>query len=286
MNPGDPRGQPAPARRQATVLESVEDIRAQIRGAAFPREPVEVPARAAEAEHDATPFRPTLRPSMALLTVLDDGEDTGEVLRIRGSSFVIGRVEGNLMIPHDSGISGRHAEISRRYENGEHRWYLKDLQSTNGTFVRAATIILSPEQELLIGSRRLRFEAAAVPSQAEPAPGPESNVTRKWEAMAGPQAVAAWHPVLVDISPGRAGRRFNLTEPESWVGRDPRLCSIVVDDPMVDRKHARLYRDEKNRWVLANARSRNGLWARIEDVALGRGGFFQCGEQRFLFKVL
>lgn len=285
MNPGDPRGQPGQARRQATVLESVEEIRAQIRGAAFPREPVEVPAGAAEPEQDAKPFRPTLRPSMALLTVLDDGEETGEVLRIRGNSFLIGRVEGNLTIPHDSGISGRHAEISRRFENGEHRWYLKDLQSTNGTFVRAATVILADEQELLIGGRRLRFEVAR-PSQPAPPAGPEANATRKWEALAGPQSIATGHCAMVDISPGRAGRRFTLTESEYWVGRDPRLCSIVIDDPLVDRKHARLSRDEKNRWVMANARSRNGLWARVEEVALGRGGLFQCGEQRFLFKVL
>ncbi|HZW30450.1 MAG TPA: FHA domain-containing protein [Isosphaeraceae bacterium] len=285
MIPGDPRGQPGPARRQGTVLESVEEIRAQIRGAMFLQGSAEVPAGAAEPDQDTKPYRPTLRPSMALLTVLDDGEETGEVLRIRGNSFLIGRVDGNLTIPHDSGISGRHAEISRRFEHGEHRWYLRDLQSTNGTFVRAASVILSPDQEVLIGGCRLRFEVPAASSQPTP-PGPEANVTRKWEALAGPQAVATWHPVLVDISPGRAGRRFPLTEPESWVGRDPRLCSIVLDDPMTDRKHARLYRDEKHRWVLANARSRNGLWARIEDVALGRGGAFQCGEQRFLFKVV
>jgi pSer/pThr/pTyr-binding forkhead associated (FHA) protein len=222
---------------------------------------------------------------MGLLTVLDDGEDTGEILRVRGNSLSIGRVEGNLTIPHDSGISGRHAELSRRFENGEHRWYLKDLQSTNGTFVRAATVVLVDQQELLIGGRRLRFEVAA-PSQPAPSPGPEASATRKWEAMGSPQTVAAGQFAIVDISPGRAGRRFTLTEPEYWVGRDPRFCAIVLDDPMVDRKHARLYRDEKNRWIMANARSRNGLWARIEDVALGRGGAFQCGEQRFLFKVL
>jgi len=274
------------ARRQATVLESVEDIRAQIRAAVAPKEMVDVPASTTEPAQDAKPFRPTLRPSMALLCVLDDGDDTGEILRIRASSFVIGRAEGDFLIPHDSGISGRHAEISRRIENSERCWYLKDLQSTNGTFVRAATVILSHEQELLIGSRRFRFEVPAPPTQATPPLGPEVNATRKWEAIPGHQAVAAWHPTFVDISPGCAGQRFPLTEPEYWIGRDPRLCSIVIDDPMVDRRHARLYRDGKNRWAMANAGSRNGLWARIQEVGLGRGGFFQCGEQRFFFKVL
>lgn len=286
MNPAQPRGPAGTARRNATVLESVEDIRAQIRGAAALKEAVDVPARPAEPEQDAKPFRPSLRPSMALLCVLDDGEDTGEIVRIRADIFVIGRVEGNLVIPHDSGISGRHAEITRRFENGEHLWYMRDLQSTNGTFVRASTVILSHEQELLIGSRRFRFEAPApttVPAQAQ---GPDVNATRKWEAIPGPPAVVMGHPTLVDISPGRAGRRFTLTEREHWTGRDPGQCSIVIEDPAVDRRHARLYRDDKNRWVIANARSRNGLWARIEEVRLGRGGFFQCGEQRFFFKVI
>lgn len=286
MHPEDPRGQPGMARRHATVLESVEDIRAQIRGATTLKESASVPAGTGEPQGDAKPFRPSLRPSTALLCVLDDGEDTGETWRIRAGSFVIGRVEGNLLIPHDGAISGRHAEISRRFENGEHRWYLKDLQSTNGTFVRAATVLLSHQQELLIGSRRYRFEVPVPPSEPVLPPGTETNATRKWQAIPGAQTVAAWHPALVDISPGRTGPSFPITEAESWIGRDPRVCTIVVDDPMADRRHARLYRDEKNRWVIANARSRNGLWARIEEVSLGRGGYFQCGEQRFFFKIM
>ena len=129
-------------------------------------------------------YRPTLRPSMALLHVLDDGEDSGGN-RADSRQFVRHRrVEGNLTIPHDGGMSGQHAEISRRFENGEHCWYLKDLQSTNGTFVRASTIILSHEQEFLIGSRRFRFELPMAPEQPA-APEPEINATRKWESLGG-----------------------------------------------------------------------------------------------------
>jgi len=287
MNPPDAVGQPGAPRRQATVLESVEEIRAQIRGMSALKDPIDVPssATAAGAEQDTTAYRPSLRPPMALLYVLDDGDESGEILRIRLNSFVIGRVEGNLTIPHDGGISGRHAEIIRRHEDGEHCWYLKDLQSTNGTFVRASTIILNHEQEFLIGSRRFRFERPAVPEQPA-AVESESNATRKWESLAGSPAGSGLQPALVDISPGRPGRRFALREPEHWLGRDPTQSSIVVDDPMVDRRHARVYRGDKNRWIIANARSRNGLWARIQEVSLGRGGFFQCGEQRFFFKVL
>jgi pSer/pThr/pTyr-binding forkhead associated (FHA) protein len=287
MNPGDVgRGQGA-ARRQGTVLESVEEVRALIRSLPASKEQASISAATSAApEQDTTSFRPSLRPSMALLYVLDDGDDSGEILRVRASSFVIGRVEGNITIPHDGGISGRHAEISRRHENGEHHWYLKDLQSTNGTFVRAATVILSQDQEVLIGGGRFRFEVPAAPAESAPMIDSAANATRKWESLLGSTTVTGLQPVLVDVSPGRPGRRFALREQEYWVGRDPSQSSIVVDDPMVNRRHARVYRDEKNRWIIANARSRNGLWARIQEVSLGRGGFFQCGEQRFFFKVI
>jgi pSer/pThr/pTyr-binding forkhead associated (FHA) protein len=282
------------------VLESVEEIRAQIRGAGALKEPSAAPAPAAATptatpagtltgaggDQDTVAFRPTLRPSMAVLHVFDDGDDTGEIVRIRANSFVIGRVEGDLTIPHDGGISGRHVEISRRHENGEYCWYLKDLQSTNGTFVRASTVVLGHEQELLIGGRRFRFEVPVAPEQPQAAPEWASNATRKWESLAPSQAGAVLPPAIVEISPGRSGQRFPLRDQENWLGRDRTGCSIVVDDPMVDRRHARVYRDEKNRWIIANARSRNGIWARVQEVGLGRGGFFQCGEQRFFFKVL
>src|SRR5689334_8946084 len=157
MLPPDPRENAASGvRRHATVLESVEEIRSLARRAATVREAAPpatirepVPPQAGVAARSATPaatatsapaepFRPLERPPMALLTVIDDGDDSGETVRIRSSSFVIGRVEGDLVIPHDGGISGRHAEIVRRPEGGQFRWYLRDLQSTNGTFVRAA----------------------------------------------------------------------------------------------------------------------------------------------------
>ena len=114
MNPEDAGRQPSVARRQGTVLESVEEIRAQIRGMTAFTDLIGTPGPAVGPAQETTSYRPSLRPSMALLYVLDDGEDSGEILRVRANSFVIGRVEGNLTIPHDIGISGRHAEVSRR----------------------------------------------------------------------------------------------------------------------------------------------------------------------------
>jgi pSer/pThr/pTyr-binding forkhead associated (FHA) protein len=292
MKMNDPRG--SVERRHATVLESVEEVRALARQGATVREAL--PTTQGSSLPLATgvlaptePFRPADRPSMALLTVVDDGDESGELVRIRAATFVIGRVEGDLVIPHDVGISGRHAEISRRAEGGaaRYRWYLRDLQSTNGTFARASSLVLHHGQEFLIGRTRFRFEmisplpAAAMAEAARPA----ALATRKWQEPPQAEVSAPARPCLVELTADGVGRRVPLLEAEIWIGRAPG-SKIVVADPTVDPQHARVFRDPKGRWVVANARSQNGVWARVDEIALEHGGQFQCGEQRFLITIL
>lgn len=290
MESGTPRNESRPSRRQATVLESVEEIRAQVRAASAQTVREVAPKTQAERVHgDETPvYRPVSRPSMALLYVFDDGDTTGEVIRIRGDSFVIGRVEGNLVIPHDSGMSGRHAEIVRRYDGRAWSWHLHDLESTNGTFARASSVILHQDQEFMVGMRLFRFDHSVLGAGDEETV--RANATRKWSLPARPgaeePAKGTTQACLIEIAKGTEVRRHALTGAEYWIGRDASRCTIVVKDAFVDPRHARLYRDDKGRWMVANARSRNGVWGRISEVALERGGFFQCGEQRFLLKVL
>ena len=71
------------------------------------------------------------------------------------------------------------------------------------------------------------------------------------------------------------------------MGRDPRSCNIhLAEDTMISPRHARLYRDGRQRWVLENAGSRNGVWVRVTRVPLEGNAMFLLGEQRFFFKVL
>ena len=180
MKPTDPRENTPPGRLHVTVVESVEEIRARVADADTVWEEAPPAETAATTAEQTVPFRPAERPPMAILTVLDDGETSGEKVRVRSSTFVIGRVEGNLIIPHDNGMSARHAELSRRLEGGSYRWFLRDLGSTNGTFVRAANVLLQADQELLIGGSRLRVEVGG----NEPAPKPGRG--------AGPSGARSW----------------------------------------------------------------------------------------------
>jgi pSer/pThr/pTyr-binding forkhead associated (FHA) protein len=269
MSEKEPKGGVPQGQRPVTVLEQVEEIRRSLARGVTLREAVPVTLAERPAADAPEAYRPLDRPPTGLLTVIDDGDDeAGEAIRVRAASFVVGRTAGDLILPHDPGISGRHAEIIRREEEGAFRWYLRDLESTNGTFARASSVVLNHGQEVLLGRSRFRFEA---------------NPSLQGKAGdRGPRA----GPSLVQLTPTGAGKKYTIGAAEVWIGRDPKTCALAVDDRLLDARHARIRLGQQGRWVLENAGSRNGVWARIHEVPIDRGGQFLCGEQRFTFRVL
>lgn len=229
-------------------------------------------------------FRPVLRPTMALLCVFDDDGEEGEWQRIRASNFIFGRTEGDMVIPHDNGISKRHAEISRRVEEGRFRWYLKDLESTNGVFVRCEQGELKHNQELLIGSRQYRFNAApqgAAALQESSGSSDEEKLTTPMRTVSA-RELANMVASLVDITGDEEREPYLLPGAEHWIGRDAKKCSVVIEgDRLVSPKHARVYRDEFQRWHIEDKQSLNGTWLRIKELPLDFNCEFQLGEQRF-----
>jgi pSer/pThr/pTyr-binding forkhead associated (FHA) protein len=246
-------------------------------------EPAKPPAAREEPAEvgEADPYRPTQRPPMAVLCILDDGSDDGEWLRLRADRIVIGRVDGDIVIPHDHLISSRHAELCRVESKGQLVWQLRDLSSTNGTYVRISTAIVESGQQILLGGRYYRFDdplAAAAGRDGDDAPG-----TRR--AIGGPNNPVLV-PSLVHLTEKGDGERFFLGGVDNWIGRDGRQCAVVLaDDRMVSPCHARLYRTDDGRWTIADARSRNGTWFRVLKVKLKRTSYFQLGEQRFMLRI-
>jgi len=285
-------GDIGPEPREATRLESDQEIRQALQArrarlaarapAAGKAGPAKVSATES-AEVEAKAERPTQRPPTAMLCILDDGKLDGEWVRLRADRTVIGRTEGDIRIPHDGLVSGRHAEIVRQRGAKGYRWLLVDLQSTNGTFVRIGGSLLRHGNELLIGAGRYRFEAGAAAGLPGPAaPGAPLQTTQAWAN----QPVGSLVPSLVETTAAGPVQRFTLMLPEYWVGRDPQGCPITrPQDDLVNARHARLYRDAGGQWHVENNKSLNGLWLRIvEPMPLGGGCQFRAGEQRFLFR--
>jgi transcriptional regulator with GAF, ATPase, and Fis domain len=85
------------------------------------------------------------------------GPDEGLVRDVESSCIRVGARQGNEVQLSDSGVSGLHFEITL-----EDRGYrLKDLDSTNGTFVaglRVNDIYIKPDTVIQVGSTKLRFQ--------------------------------------------------------------------------------------------------------------------------------
>jgi hypothetical protein len=273
-SPGHPGKKREPA-REATRLESAEEIRKALEARR--------PSSAKSAEAETAPFRPVRRPPVALLCILDDGREDGEWVRLRGDRVIIGRSQGEILISHDSMISGRHAELSRHVKDGQYRWHLTDLQSTNGTYVRIGNALLRHEQELIIGARRYRFDAAVPVAAQADAEEARPRDTSSWESVSPAEVL----PSLVELTAKGEGQRFFLTKPENFLGSNPNACNVVfANDTFVSPQHARIYRDSKSRWHVENNKSLNGTWLRIDQIPLDAACQFRLGEQRFLLRVV
>ncbi|HVS35255.1 MAG TPA: FHA domain-containing protein [Gemmataceae bacterium] len=189
-----------------------------------PAVPVAVPIAKPITAPPARPYCPTKRPSVALLTVLDDGKTGGEVLRLRADRFVIGRAEGDFLVPHDPQISTRHVEISRQRVADKVRWIVTDLQSSNGLFIRVSRTALANKAEFLVGLGRYRFDApgAAMPETVD---APTSDAPHGETRPFGMDAASLLQPALVELVGGTVLSRLPLAQPEYWIGTDP-TCAV------------------------------------------------------------
>ena len=143
-------------------------------------------------------------------------------MRIRGNEFVIGRAEGDIVIPHDAAISGRHVRIHRAMSSGRCEWHLQDLNSSNGTFVRESEALLKPGQELLIGSSRFRYDAAQAGSPGCFCRSGRCLGPQRYPRVAGARADAVQKAgsTVVELTPTGEGRRWSLSSTDIWLGRD------------------------------------------------------------------
>jgi pSer/pThr/pTyr-binding forkhead associated (FHA) protein len=277
-----------PPNSQSTQQASVNDLRRWLDpNAAFPAAEARTPTvptgtPSPVIEDDSQPYRPIVRPPMAMVCIRDDGSTDGEWFRIRQDSFIIGRADGDVRVPHDSQMSTRHLEIARVNRGGHWRFVVRDLDSTNGTYACVESGLLEKPNDFLIGSRRFRFELPVVGSSATDTS--DRGATQAWQSIT-PEQLSKMAPSLVEITPRGPGNRYPLYDGEVWIGRDPK-CNIVIDDPFVNRRHARLFTDAQGRWRIESGKTRNGLWVRIREIGVESIGEFQAGEQRIAVKVL
>jgi CheY-like chemotaxis protein len=135
--------------------------------------------------------------------------------------ITIGRADGNLFQISDPSVSGRHCEVRLTGEE----LIVRDLQSTNGTFVDGKNVIestLKPGQNLRLGDVELRLEM----STSEPRPG-TAFITRSLVTTA-----AASAPQTTSPQPASTPAPKPVSASEPLVERDRKYQVLFVDDSM------------------------------------------------------
>jgi pSer/pThr/pTyr-binding forkhead associated (FHA) protein len=249
------------------------------RGTDFEPVPAAMPPLPATISEDL--FEPAIRPAVPRLTILDDGElTTGETLRLRDQTTLIGRNDGLIRLPHDPLVSGRHAEIIREGAATPYRWVLRDLGSSNGTFVCCSGTVLRPDRLIILGSRRFRL-------QLPMALKAEIAAVDGTLMMDGRHLLQQAAPTLVETTNPDPGKRLEipLSRPFLTLGRPGCGKDIELDDPLIAAFHAQIAQSSAGEWRIEAKPSKNGVWVQVSSIRLSGTCRFQCGEQRFLFVI-
>lgn len=238
-------------------------------------------------------FRPRRRPPMAVLAVVADGGESECEIPVFKTPFVIGRAEADFTVDHDPAVSKRHACLVRKQgKDGREVWFLEDLGSRNGLYVRAVRAVLGHGEELLLGSKRFRVvdrnaavNRGTIADDDDLDAVPDVSDTYVHQEGGGGRGPEVELVEVVDSKP--VGQAFRLEQKNQWIGRNDRLCTIVLDDPMISPRHALLRAQGTGKWTIADARSLNGVWIRVKAIPLGNTQpcQFQVGEQRFVVRI-
>ncbi|MEZ6091138.1 MAG: FHA domain-containing protein [Pirellulaceae bacterium] len=198
-------------------------------------------------------YHPSIRPSQAMLRVYHDDQRHFQTIILRAQRTVIGRKRGEIIVEHDSLMSSQHAEIVRMSNGDRWDWHLRDLDSTNGTYVRIDGARLYDGTELLMGSEHYRVSILEDEARLE-------------------------HLVAKEVCDS-----MKLDPAGTWIGRDHSDQMEVFWDELLDPKHAFIQTNRHGQWHLKNVQTVNGVWLRVNELKLSRSCLFQLGEQRFAF---
>jgi pSer/pThr/pTyr-binding forkhead associated (FHA) protein len=235
-----------------------------------------------------------------ILIARDGGEGPGYPL---GEGSDIGRTEGNILLGDDRYVSPRHARIQARGGS----YYLRDLASTNGVYVRipfardAAAASRRPEsaspasleqsivdQDLfLVGQQVLKFE---VVKHAEEGFGVASeNGTLVFGTPAAPRYARLTQRTVEGV----VRDVYHLQKAETIIGREVGDL-VFTEDPFLSRRHAAVVvqgaaqgsKGHLRRYSLMDLGSSNGTFLQLrEEIRLKNGDHLRIGQQLFRFDL-
>ncbi len=239
-----------------------------------------------------------------ILIARDGGEGPGYPL---GETCDLGRTEGNILLGDDRYVSPRHARIQARAG----AYYLRDLASTNGVFMR---IPFAAGVAGAAGGARMRTESASPASLEQPIVDQDlflvGQQVLKFEVVKQAEegfGVASENGTLVFGTPAapryaRLSQRtvegvvrdvYHLQKAETIIGREVGDL-VFTEDPFLSRRHAAVVvqgaapgsKAQQRRFSLMDLGSSNGTFLQLrEEIRLKNGDHLRIGQQLFRFDL-
>ncbi len=232
--------------------------------------PAAPPPEAAQPAAAQTMFFGAMQtPGRAKLILIKGQGMDGMTYYLQSNEHIAGRSEGPIQFNElDPLLSPRHANFT--YVNNQ--LHVKDLDSTNGVFLRArAPVQLSSGDTFLVGEQLLRVER----SSADDAPVHDDTGTYFY---ASPRTPCQF--ILVQLLHGGAeGAIFTSSKSNIRIGRDGNDLNFP-DDHFISGSHAEIASNPDGSFTLTDLGSKNGTFYRIKsDNPLHHGDYVFIGQQ-------
>lgn len=210
-----------------------------------------------------------------LVCLQSNGSD-GAIIPLDKDQADIGRLEGDIVFTDDPYLSARHARIQKRADG----YYLVDLQSVNGIYVRLTEPApLHHGDTLLIGQQVLRLELL-------PEAHSMGTAFQQGVKVFGTPEVPRPARLVQYTTEGVGRDSYTIYRDETVLGRESGDI-VFTDDPFLSRRHATILRDRvTGAFSLHDLGSSNGTGLRIRlEHKLRPGDQIRMGRQLFRFEV-
>jgi pSer/pThr/pTyr-binding forkhead associated (FHA) protein len=227
------------------------------------------------------------------LTVLE-GKDMGKTVQVDKPDFSIGRENADMVL-NDTQASRRHALLQLH----DRRIVLKDLDSTNGTFIGTRQIKeeeVKHLDEISIGNTRLLITIFETPDTMPDAPA--GTILLKDEVSAEgttriqrPDDVDFKLPykqrIYLDIiDGGQKGTTYEFISGRVVIGRTD--GDLIIDDQNISKKHAVVETWSRDTYFIRDLASTNGTYIngqRITTTKIKTGDIITIGNTKLKLRV-
>ncbi len=224
-----------------------------------------------------------------------EGKDTGKTFRIDKPAFTIGREKADLVL-NDTQVSRKHASIQFH----DRRIILKDLGSTNGTFIGTKQITeeeLKHLDEITIGDTRMLVTITGI--SEEPSEGTGSTILLKDEVSAeGTTRIERQDDVefklpykqkiYLDIIGGtQKGQVYEFISGRVVIGRTD--GDLIIDDSNISKKHAVVETWSRDTYFIRDLASTNGTYIngqRITTTKIKNGDIITIGNTKLKLRII